>query len=207
MRCFILDAENIMPNIFFTKDANFKKDDIFFIVGNKNISINLEALSILKKYSYKIHCFGKTETSTKKDDYADKLIFALLGKYDNNPNIDEFFIVSNDAIFSEKHCELEVINKPVTRITSMVSMKNKDKEFKFHTIAEYKENKDLIIELVDKYIKYINKALSDAETKSDFYSNLEYYLRSSDVGNSFPQDAIVTIYRYYKKKKFFGKVV
>ena len=91
MRAFLIDAENVNIEQFFSI-SGFEKDDKFYIIGNTTLKFSTKILQFLQEHKYKIYTFD-----TPRKDYADKMIFTILGAILNDDEIHEFLIISKSC--------------------------------------------------------------------------------------------------------------
>ena len=110
MRAFLIDAENVNIEQFFSI-SGFEKDDKFYIIGNTTLKFSTKILQFLQEHKYKIYTFD-----TPRKDYADKMIFTILGAILNDDEIHEFLIISNDKIFENLDFVGEIFNKKIKNI-------------------------------------------------------------------------------------------
>lgn len=110
MRAFLIDAENVNIEQFFSI-SGFEKDDKFYIIGNTTLKFSTKILQFLQERKYKIYTF-----ETPRKDYADKMIFTILGAILNDDEIHEFLIISNDKIFENLDFVEEIFNKKIKNI-------------------------------------------------------------------------------------------
>ena len=110
MRAFLIDAENVNIEQFFSI-SGFEKDDKFYIIGNTTLKFSTKILQFLQERKYKIYTFD-----TPRKDYADKMIFTILGAILNDDEIHEFLIISNDKIFENLDFVEEIFNKSGTNL-------------------------------------------------------------------------------------------
>lgn len=157
MRVFLIDAENV--NIeFFIKSNKFDKSDKFYIVGYSNLKFSIDVLKFLQDREFFVY-----EFKNPSENYADKVIFTILGYIMNEPKFSHFYIVSNDNIFvnlgfTERLFGKKVENIKFSNSTSLVKTTPKNepkKEIKKELSMDeiYKNNIEDIEILRESYPK------------------------------------------------------
>lgn len=142
MRAFLIDAENVNLCTFL-QTLNFSKNDKFYIFGNDKLKFGSETLKILQTKFYKFYTFKKPSPN-----YADKMIFVVLGTLLNDDLIDKIFIVSKDKIFEKLDFLTQMSKKTIQNLPFEFKEKNDKTE-----IENFYKSKILEIEKLKKIAK------------------------------------------------------
>lgn len=175
MRVFLIDAENV--NIeFFIKSNKFDKSDKFYIVGYSNLKFSIDVLKFLQDREFFVY-----EFKNPSENYADKVIFTILGYIMNEPKFSHFYIVSNDNIFvnlgfTERLFGKKVENIKFSNSTSLVKVTTKNSPKPQKT-----ENEPNIDEIYKNNIEDI-EILRQSHPKNDEFHNALVKLFGMEVG-------------------------
>ncbi|QKF65265.1 hypothetical protein [Campylobacter corcagiensis] len=173
MRVFLIDAENV--NIeFFIKSREFKKSDKFYIVVYNSLKFSIDVLKFLQDREFFVY-----EFKNPSENYADKIIFTILGYIMNDPKFSHFYIVSNDHIFvnlgfTERLFGKKVENIKFSNSTSLVATKSS---------FEPKKAEPNIDEIYKNNIEDI-EILRQSYPKNDEFHNALVKLFGMDIGKN-----------------------
>lgn len=162
MSVFLIDLENVNLELFL-KSRKFSSQDKFYLVGISSLKFAASVLEFLADKEYKFYSFNDA-----KKDYADKIILTILGSLLEKFKNENFFIVSNDGIFSELDFTKNIFSKKVENI-----------KFNNHTTKETPvlkpqtetENKNIEI-LYNKNLAKIDEIWNKYKNFRDFHNNL-----------------------------------
>lgn len=182
MRVYLIDAENINLEMFI-KSREFEIDDKFYLVGYSSLKFGIDVLKFLQDREYFVYKFDNPS-----DNYADKIIFTILGYIMNDSKFSEFFIVSNDGIFvnlayTEKFFGKRVENIKFSNSTSLVKATHKKEivEVKKDEIKPNLQNPLSIKEIYEKNIEDI-EILRHSYPKNDEFHNSLVKLFGMEIG-------------------------